>query len=323
VHAKELTAAKDGELQSLRLLAASQAQQLAASSKHQREDVDEPDNKRARLAVKSSSPLDDDELLDTVFSFVGIGDYIYTGAVSRRWKGRYIKLCHNKAKEGKDRLTSAHKSAFFTAARLQLALKSSLKISALQSNHNLSEYVARHSVEPIAVLTLVRVRGLQWPKLRMGSLSQEPALLQWLHECGCPWDEAAVCKDAARSGRVDVLMWLQQVTASWADELKRTKLFEASWQNMWEAAKWLRQQGADWPSSFYGTVVVGRDKGQVCWTAPIVKWALDNGCTWGEWQCNQLQADLYATEYRKWQAINLFAWAHKNGCPCTCTADSD
>jgi hypothetical protein len=32
-------------------------------------------------AAAATSPLDKDELLDTVFSYVGIGDYFYTAAV--------------------------------------------------------------------------------------------------------------------------------------------------------------------------------------------------------------------------------------------------
>jgi hypothetical protein len=139
VHAKEFTAAKngelaEGELQSLRLLAASQAQQLATQADVPEANTGEHAKKRARLLVadSNSSPLDDDEILDTVFSYVGIGDYIYTGAVSRRWKGRYTKLCYNEAKEGKkDKLTTAHQSTVMTAARLQLALKSSLSVAEL------------------------------------------------------------------------------------------------------------------------------------------------------------------------------------------------
>jgi hypothetical protein len=153
-----LLAAKDSELQSLRLLAAFQVQQAASERASA-----EPDTKRARLAEDDSSPLADDEILDVVFSYVGIGDYIYTGAVSRRWKGRYIKLCYSKAKDGKKhKLTTAHKSALLTAARLQLALKSSLTVSALQNNQKLPFYIVVRSLEPIAVLTLARVHGLRW-----------------------------------------------------------------------------------------------------------------------------------------------------------------
>eukprot|EP00953_Heterococcus_sp_UTEX-ZZ885_P009067 5383-Heterococcus_DN1.PRE.3 len=330
VHAKELTAAKngelaEGELQSLRLLAASQAQQLARQADVPEAETGEHAKKRARLADSSHTPLDDDEILDTVFSYVGIGDYIYTGAVSRRWKGRYTKLCHNEAKEGKkDKLTTAHQSTVMTAARLQLALKSSLSVADLQRNTMLHSYIVVLSLEPIAVLALAKTRDFQWRRhlARVTAHYGKLELLQWLHECGCPWVESDVCRRAALSGNVDMLNWLQQVTAPWSDELKREMLFSAGWNNQLAAAQWLRQQSADWPSCFYGTAVVRKEEVKVCWTVRVVRWALNNGCTWGEWQCDQLQPALYSGEYYAWQAERLFDWAHKNGCPCTCDADS-
>jgi hypothetical protein len=143
-------------------------------------------------------------------------------------------------------------------------------------------------------------------------------LLQWLHECGCPWVEIDVCRRAALHGHVDMLLWLQEVTAPWSTQLKREMLFSAGWSNQLAAAQWLRQRGADWPSSFLGTAVVKKDQVKVCWTLHVVRWALDNGCTWGDWQCAQLQPELYTSKFRRWHAGDLFAWAHRNGCPCTC-----
>jgi hypothetical protein len=64
----------------------------------------------------NSSPLDKDAILDVVFSYVGVGDCIFTGAVSKRWKERYAKLCSN-AEEY--RMCTALSSAVTTAARLQ------------------------------------------------------------------------------------------------------------------------------------------------------------------------------------------------------------
>jgi hypothetical protein len=206
-------AAKDGELQSVRLL-----QQLARQVRMPDVGPGEHAKKHARLADDSRSPLADDQILDTVFSYVGIGDYIYTGAVSRRWNGRYTKLCCNKAKEGrKDKLITAHKSALCTAARLQLALRSSLKILALQKNKKFSEHVIRQSLNPIAVLTLARVHGLQWqPQLATFCvMSYKRQVLQWLHESGCPWDGLEVSVNAARGGSIDMLIWVRQVTAPW------------------------------------------------------------------------------------------------------------
>jgi hypothetical protein len=51
------------------------------------------DSKRARIAAGGDAfPLEKDEILDGVFSFVGLGEYFFAAGLSRRWKGRYIKL---------------------------------------------------------------------------------------------------------------------------------------------------------------------------------------------------------------------------------------
>ena len=77
--------------------------------------------------------------------------------------------------------------------------------------------------------------------------------------------------------------------------------------------------GAQWPSSFYGS---GTDDNNAvvntCWSAQVVQWALDQGCTWGKWKCQKLAAKRYYDLDRRQQAAELLAWAHNNGCPCTC-----
>jgi hypothetical protein len=57
------------------------------------------------------------------------------------------------------------------------------------------------------------------------------------------------------------------------------------------------------------------------WSKRTVQWALANGCTWGDWQCSLLSAERYVNGYVL-QAAELFEWAHKNGCPCTCEQDA-
>jgi hypothetical protein len=44
-------------------------------------------------------PFDKDAVLNKLFSYVGAGDYLCTGAVNRKWRGRYIKLCYNSNKD--------------------------------------------------------------------------------------------------------------------------------------------------------------------------------------------------------------------------------
>jgi hypothetical protein len=86
-------------------------------------DTQEHRHQRARFAQQYRCALDKDFILDEVFSYVGIGEYIYAAAVCRRWRGRYIKLCYNKvAEDSTDMLCTCYKSTIATAGRFQLAL---------------------------------------------------------------------------------------------------------------------------------------------------------------------------------------------------------
>jgi hypothetical protein len=147
-----------------------------------------------------TSPLDKDELLDAVFTYVGVGEYFFAAGVCRRWRGRYIKLCYNKAALAVkvDKLRTSFKSAIVTAARLHLALtgSNSLTIAELQANDNtLAKQITRYALDPIAVLTLARVRELTWTTwlCEGAACNNKLELLKWLRESGCPWEEVPVC----------------------------------------------------------------------------------------------------------------------------------
>jgi hypothetical protein len=53
-------------------------------------------------AAQERSVLARDEVLDTVFSFVGIGEYYYVAGVCRNWRGRYMTLCQSKTTKYRD-----------------------------------------------------------------------------------------------------------------------------------------------------------------------------------------------------------------------------
>jgi hypothetical protein len=150
-------AAKDGELQALRALASVQAA-CSAGAAPCTIGVD-AQRKRACVVDNSSvsSPLDKDELLDTVFSYVGMGDYFFAAGVCRRWRGRYIKLCYKKAAADKvDKLCTTFRSALMTAARLQLAFNSGLEVEQLHDYEDLASDIAIYSLEPIEALTVAK-----------------------------------------------------------------------------------------------------------------------------------------------------------------------
>jgi hypothetical protein len=68
------------------------------------------------------SPLDRDEIFDTIFGYVGEGDYLYTGAVSRWWKGRYVKLCRNLIAQLNLGINAVHELQQYTRISSQAAV---------------------------------------------------------------------------------------------------------------------------------------------------------------------------------------------------------
>jgi hypothetical protein len=85
--------------------------------------------KRARYAPGCSQPLEKDEVLDEIFSYVGRKEWLYTGGVCRRWRGRYLSMCYKgRASKEEHAFQTSHRSSFVTAARFSLALKSGLNL---------------------------------------------------------------------------------------------------------------------------------------------------------------------------------------------------
>jgi Ankyrin repeats (3 copies) len=206
-------------------------------------------------ALESTCPLDKDQLLDEVFSYVGAGEYIYAGGVCRRWKGRYIKLCYNQAAaDQKHKLRTSYKSSIATAARLQLALRSGLTVQELAANEwRFAKNVISYSLNPVAVLSLAKTYDLSWAVCytEVAAEAGDLQLLQWLQEHGCKWRTYELLIAAAASGNTEVLKWLQQHTDSWSDAYKTNMLRVAAAQGHCAAMKFLRAQNASWPTQFH------------------------------------------------------------------------
>jgi hypothetical protein len=73
------------------------------------EDQQQHMHQRARRAVDQEPVLARDEVLDTVLSFVGIGEYYYVAGVCRNWRGRYISVCSQTKNSSKKKLNCASK----------------------------------------------------------------------------------------------------------------------------------------------------------------------------------------------------------------------
>jgi hypothetical protein len=306
--------------------------------------------RQLRRARADADPLQHDFVLDHVFSFVGSREYIYTAAVCRRWRGRYLTLSYKQAAGKPQKLQTSYRSSVVTAARLRLAMQSGLDMKTLSADtEEFARDVVEHSLEPTAVLAVAKIFDLKWsPALcHWAAAKCKLELLQWLHLHKCPWELEEVARCTAQSGLIPALEWLQETTAPWSDDLKASMLWCAGCCRCLDAVKWFRKAGAAWPASFCGTLPFEGREFNDCWSAAIVRYALANGCGWGNWQCQQLEPARYSCACADWpgkhndnreynsavaddderyyrcdreQAQALFKWAHKNGCPCTCDA---
>jgi hypothetical protein len=194
------------------------------------------------------------------------------------------------------------------------------------------------SLEPMKVITLARLYGFAWSNTltQCAAESRQYELLKWLLKCGCPWDPEIVLDQLVdNSDDLEHMQQLRAVTGPWpADQLATIMLYAGRHDNdgpeTLNSLKWLREQGAAWPKSFYDLQPIT----PICWCVRSAYWALTNGSTWLEWRCQDLAPEHYydcdsdVVESSdgicnnlycdRCSAKLLFIWAHKNGCPCTC-----
>jgi hypothetical protein len=290
-----LLAAKDGELQALRaltkregqlekLLVDNQSVQVAYGSTHVTPDADKTGIasvtehlKRTCVGEKTLSPLDNEDTLDLVFDFLGIGEYLYAAGVSRGWRASYIRLCYDMAAEdddSEDLLWTSDICAIMTAAGLQLALESHLTVQDLYEHEDLAEELVLYSLEPIEVLVLLKTYDMPWPEeiACCAAYYSKLQLLQWLHERQClcsQCDQSSILIAAATNGSDDVLNWLHSISDEWSAYEMTEMLFLAGWHDRLEVVQWLREIGAAWPTTYYSALH------ELC-TPRVAQWVLAN-----------------------------------------------
>jgi hypothetical protein len=218
-------------------------------------------------------------------------------------------------------------------ARLQLALDNGFTIIEHPDvpKWALGVSVIDRSLEPVEVLTLARLYGMQWDEFltECAAQARKYDLLKWLLKCGCPWDLVTVLEQQCNVIEdLDHMKQVQAITGPWpADEYSVMMWCSGQQDDAVEAVKWCHEQGAPWPQSFFD---LRNSPNGECWAVENVQWALANGSTWFEWQCQDLALQNYSCQSIngehsddtcdpslcfKTQARRLFAWAHENGCP--------
>jgi hypothetical protein len=92
-------------------------------------------------------------------------------------------------------------------------------------------------------------------------------LLRCLVDNDCPWDAYDLCLAAAEGGSVEVLTYLQQQGMLTDAEMMTLLLDVAAHYNKLAAAMWLREQGAEWPTTFQYRP----------WSGEVLEWATAEG----------------------------------------------
>jgi hypothetical protein len=241
-----------------------------------------------------------------------------------------VKLCAAAAQRGDLQLLKwlrAHNCAWDAETCSEAARKDRLNllIWAHENGCPWDEWTCSRAAKGghLHILQWLREQGCPWNThtCARAAYYRHLHVLQWAHTNGCPWDLSKVQLGAATSGSIRVLEWLQQNSGQQWTATEMTRMLDQAglFDRKLRVAKWLRKQGAQWPSSFYS--YDKEQKSMVSWSVDSVRWAVAKGCTWGDWSCQKLALKLYKPKQRS-DAEKLFAWAHKHGCPCTCNSGS-
>jgi hypothetical protein len=300
--------------------------------------------KRARAESSlAAATLDNSEIFSSVFSYVGYGEYFYVAAVCRKWRGAYISLCHRLAKATeKHKLRTKCRAIVVTAARLQLAITNGAEVAQLfpstrewPYSGKLGDAVVRWSLEPIAVLTLLRVYGYAWEEslYDCAAAHDRLELMQWLHQVKCPLPPLDnLVYDCAYNSptAVSILQWLHSLQPEWFDKLddygkvvNKTVLLDIAgdYGNL-TVMQWLRcELKAKWPP---GADVIHNDSGCTlvpAWRIEAVIWALDHGLEY-KFECSELDPEKQTISVHKEDAIVLQQWVHKESNRHRCTCNS-
>ena len=291
------------------------SQRLESSADKRAVEIVQCEDSVKRTARYRDSPLENDELLAAIFQAVGKREHMFAAAVSKRWSSCYL------SKDSEYSCNTSYRSVLATDSRLQYALSAGLTVEHLQNWCKTLERDVCSSLEPIAVLQLLRARGLKWTsELCVEAVcSNDLELLQWLYTAGCLWPERRLVVTAAKHAGTALLDWLLVVTAAdlWSGRPLRRLVDHAAAAGNVAAVQCFCLHGAQWPPS-YARVVHGS---KVCWSPAAVQYALNCGAGWREWRCQALSVDSFGSELMQRNAKELFAWAHSEAhsdCPCTC-----
>eukprot|EP00611_Tribonema_gayanum_P026063 TRINITY_DN6107_c0_g1_i1.p1 TRINITY_DN6107_c0_g1~~TRINITY_DN6107_c0_g1_i1.p1 ORF type:complete len:294 (-),score=72.99 TRINITY_DN6107_c0_g1_i1:196-1077(-) len=171
------------------------------------------------------------------------------------------------------------------------------------------------------------------------------AAFKWLVDAdggGCTVGPT-ICTDATFGGSVELLEWLRdRGMGRWDAAGMRSMLQVAGLAADPATARWLRDQGAPWPSALYALAVTsdravppphgtedlaaaaeavvaqpGNTVTFMCWRLPALRWAIAAGAPWGTWSAVVCQG-LLRYPYEGIDYTAEVDFAHSHSCPCQC-----
>lgn len=285
-----------------------------------------------RQYCSPESPLKQNSVLQSVFSFVGKRDYTYVAGVCRLWRGRYMNFS-----EGTH---ETHWSAAITTPqRLMLAFQQGLSLMMCDQMCTFLETVMTQGQEPMQNLLMCRAKGMAWHALTASAVAAfgDLSMMQQVIALGCPWKAWFVAHNVGwRPSHVAIpmLKWLHS-QPGWTLTASQRSFERAGVHGRIETIIWLRTElNAPWPQVFVSRQLrhSGLDLGGppikgvlICWDLSAIKWAFANGCGWGDWRCQHYDAGWYKNHKNGTErAKAVLTWAHEQeGCPCTCDDDDD
>jgi hypothetical protein len=155
------------------------------------------------------------------------------------------------------------------------------------------------------------------------------AALRFLVQHGCPWSADKARHLAAAAGDVQMLQWMRDADhVPWTVAMYTALLVTAGQFATvpTSTAAWLREQGAEWPTSFLQPaalpcIVKHMQPALMCWSQSAIQWALANRCPWGAWDSSACIATCsHVYTLRTSGVQQRITWAHAAGCPCSCRA---
>eukprot|EP00953_Heterococcus_sp_UTEX-ZZ885_P008717 5191-Heterococcus_DN1.PRE.1 len=156
-------------------------------------------------------------------------------------------------------------------------------------------YVVLRSLETKSVLTLNKRYDYKWnDQLTYYACSKRDLqLLKWLHAHRCPIDVEKSSFQSMYHENIEMLEFLRCATPQWSYKHLQRLLYVAGRFDHMKSANWLHSIDAPWPDSFYLASDEGFRVVSECWHPDVVLWALNHGCSWGDWQCSKLNPDSY------------------------------